>query len=59
MKILDRIALNRLISILTSFILSLAKILSKTQVDNISPITPKPPKVPLRKRIPLLKNLIK
>lgn len=43
MRLLDRIALNRLISIITSFILSLAKIFSpKQKTDDI---TPKPPKV--------------
>ena len=43
MRVLDKIALNRLISIITSFILSLAKIFgTENKVDDT---VPKPPKL--------------
>lgn len=45
MRIIDKIVLNRLISIISSFILSLIKILSPNSVEEID--TPKPK----RKRI--------
>jgi hypothetical protein len=40
MKIIDKIALNRLLSIIASFILGLIKILSPKSVEEID--TPKP-----------------
>lgn len=42
MRLLDKIVLNRLISIITSFVLGLIKILSPKSVDEID--TPKPDK---------------
>jgi len=48
MKFLDRIALNRLVSIILSFILSIIKLISP-KVDN-NPIPPIP-KPSLRKRL--------
>lgn len=48
MKFLDRIALNRLVSIILSFILSIIKLISP-KIDN-NPIPPIP-KPPLRKRL--------
>jgi hypothetical protein len=52
MKIIDRIAINRLISILTNFILSLIKIFNKKTIDNITPIKPDKKPFPwLRKQI--------
>jgi hypothetical protein len=51
MRILDRIALNRLISIITSFILSLAKIFgTEKRTDDT---VPKPPKL----RFPYINKL--
>ncbi len=47
MKFLDRIALNRLVSIILSFILSIIKIISP-KTDN-NPIIPLP-KPPLKRR---------
>lgn len=55
MKFLDRLALNRLISIILNFVLSVIKIIApKTgkDLDNINPMPPIP-KPPLRKRKPL------
>ena len=40
MRIIDKIALNRLLSILSSFILGLLKIFAPTSVEDID--TPKP-----------------
>lgn len=42
MRIIDKIVLNRLLSIISSFILGLIKILSPTSVEEID--TPKPDK---------------
>lgn len=42
MNILDKIALNRLISIVTNFILGLIKIFSPKSLDDID--VPKPPR---------------
>jgi|694.fasta_scaffold00360_65 hypothetical protein len=52
MKLLDRIALNRLISIMTNFILGLLKIFAPKSIDDIE--IPKP--IPNRPRP--LKNII-
>lgn len=49
MKILDQIMLNRLISIVTNFILGLIKIFSPKSLEDID--VPKPPK-PRKKIIP-------
>lgn len=52
MKILDRIALNRLVSIITNFILTLAKIFNKKNIDNTPLVTPDKKPFPwLRKQI--------
>lgn len=51
MKFLDKIALNRLISIISSFILSVIKIIKGNSKQTID-ITPKPP----IKKIPILKR---
>lgn len=51
MKIIDRIALNRLLSIISSFILGVIKILAPKSVEEID--TPKKPKrkiLPWRKK---------
>lgn len=48
MRFLDKIALNRLIAILTSFILGIIKIFAPNK--SIDDIVPPPPKVPLIKR---------
>jgi hypothetical protein len=49
MKLLDRIAINRLVSILTSFILQIIKIFKTT--EPVDDITPKPPrKLPFFRR---------
>jgi hypothetical protein len=45
MKILDKIALNRLISIISNFILSLLKIFAPKSVDNIDIPKPKRKKI--------------
>jgi hypothetical protein len=51
MKLLDRIALNRLVSIITGFILAITKIImSHSEVEDID--EPVPPK----RRIPWLKR---
>jgi hypothetical protein len=50
MKILDQIALNRLISIITNFILGLLKIFAPKSVEDIEIPKPKRPKIfPWRK----------
>jgi len=52
MKILDRIALNRLINIITSFILSIMKIFANKNIDNVVPHVPDNQPFPwLRKQI--------
>jgi hypothetical protein len=53
MNILDKIALNRLISIVTNFILGLIKIFSPKSLDDID--IPKPAK-PRKKIIPWRNN---
>lgn len=57
MKLLDKIALNRLIKILTNFVITIIKLFHSSQSINIpdSPITPKKKKQPLRD---FLKNTI-
>lgn len=45
MKILDRIVLNRLISIITSFILGLIKIFAPKSIDDIELPKPKRKKI--------------
>jgi hypothetical protein len=42
MKLLDKIALNRLVAIITNFILGLIKIFAPKSLDDID--VPKPPK---------------
>lgn len=42
MRFLDKIALNRLVSILTSFVINIIKLLKSNEA--IDDITPKPPK---------------
>lgn len=49
MRLLDRLALNRLISILTSFVLAIVKILAQHDTDESSPTIP--PKENIIKRI--------
>ncbi len=44
MKILDQIALNRLISIITNFVLGILKIFAPKCIDNIDPNIIKPKK---------------
>jgi hypothetical protein len=52
MKLLDRIALNRLISIITSFILSIMKIFANKNIDNVVPDVPDDKPFPwLRKKV--------
>ena len=51
MRFLDRLALNRLISILTGFILAIVKILAHNNQENTDDIIPIPPKENLIKRI--------
>lgn len=45
MKLLDKIALNRLISIITNFLLALIKIFAPKAVDNIEVPKPKRKKI--------------
>jgi hypothetical protein len=49
MKLLDKIALNRLLSILASFILGIIKILSPKSVEEIDTPKPKRKILPWRK----------
>lgn len=49
MKILDRIALNRLLSIISSFILGVIKILAPKSVEEIEVPKPKRKILPWRK----------
>jgi hypothetical protein len=51
MKLLDKIALNRLIAIITGFILSLIKILTPQKTDSILP-----PKKPILDRLRKIKR---
>jgi hypothetical protein len=52
MKLIDRITLNRAVSMILNFILSVLKLfVSKKDKGNTDPIVPLP-KPPLRKRIP-------
>jgi hypothetical protein len=53
MKLLDKIALNRLLSIVTSFILGVLKIISPSKVEEID----KPDK-PEKKKKRLLRRII-
>jgi hypothetical protein len=46
MRLIDRIALNRLISIIASLIISLAKIFEKHMPNKIEPSSPAGPKRP-------------
>lgn len=50
MKILDRIALNRLLSIISSFILGVIKILAPKSVEEIEVPKPKRKILPWRKK---------
>ena len=50
MKILDRIVLNRLLSIISSFILGIIKILSPKSVETIDIPKPKRKILPWRKK---------
>jgi hypothetical protein len=62
MKLLDRIALNRLIKIITDFILNIITILNKNKViDTDTPNVPnKPNRFPwLNKQINKVKNIVK
>lgn len=45
MRVIDKIALNRLISILTNFILGLLKIFAPKSVDDIDILKPKRKKI--------------
>jgi hypothetical protein len=45
MRLLDKIALNRLISIITNFILGLIKIFSPKSIEEIEPPKPKRKKI--------------
>jgi hypothetical protein len=45
MRVLDKIALNRLISIITNFILGLIKIFAPKSIDNIDLPKPKRKKI--------------
>lgn len=58
MKILDRIMLNRLIAIITNFILSIVKILQKKDSPEVVDPNPSPENRPLRKKIKELKEKI-
>jgi F0F1-type ATP synthase delta subunit len=51
MRFLDRLALNRLISILTGFILAIVKILAQHNHEEIDNVVPIPPKENIIKRI--------
>lgn len=51
MRLLDRLALNRLISILTGFILAIVKILSKNDHQEDDDMIPIPPRENIIKRI--------
>jgi len=61
MKLIDRIALNRLISIIADLIISLAKIFSKNNSDRVvnpdSPVKPHRPK-PLKKVVDTIDHII-
>lgn len=50
MKLLDKIALNRLLSIISSFILGIIKILSPKSVEEIDTPKPKRKILPWRKK---------
>ena len=50
MKILDRIVLNRLLSIISSFILGVIKILSPSSVEEVDKPKPKRKILPWRKK---------
>jgi hypothetical protein len=50
MKLLDKIALNRLLSIIASFILGIMKILSPKSVEEIDTPKPKRKILPWRKK---------
>jgi hypothetical protein len=58
--IIDRILLNRLVAIITSFILGVLKLISsntKTDDKNVVPTPPKQPKFPwLKKKVDKLKS---
>lgn len=54
MRFLDKLALNRLVSIILSFILSVIKLIAP-KTDTNSPIVPKPP-IKRRKLFPRGKN---
>ena len=61
MKLIDRIALNRLISIIADLIISLAKIFAKGSSDKtvnpVSPVKPHKPK-PLKRVVDTIDNII-
>jgi hypothetical protein len=60
MKLIDRIAINRLVQTLVDLIIKLAKIFSKNKpnvVDPISPPSPKRPK-PLKRIVDTIDNII-
>lgn len=50
MRIIDKIALNRLISIIANFILGLLKIFAPTSVEDIDPVKPKRKILPWRNK---------
>jgi len=54
MRLIDKIALNRLISIISSLIISLAKIFAKHIPDTINPVSPTKPKRPLKRIIDII-----
>jgi len=54
MRLLDRIAINRLVSMITSFILALTKIIVDSKKNEDNPLDT--PEKPIRPR--LIKNLI-
>lgn len=55
MKLLDRIALNRLISIITGFILGILKIFANKKID----VVPNTPDLPDNKPFPWIRKKIK
>ena len=61
MKLIDKIALNRLIAIIADLIISLAKIFSKNTpnkvIDPVSPLKPHKPK-PLKRVVDTIDHII-
>lgn len=60
MKLIDRIALNRLVQTLVDLIIRLAKIFSKSKLDTIDPILPPSPKrpKPLKRIVDTIDNIV-